>query len=63
MPRLAETVRLKVPSKTLKTSVVAPPMSTPTTVWPVRSASVLIIRPIAPGVGMIGTPVQVISLP
>ena len=43
MPRLALTVRLNTGSpwrlsKTLKTSVVAPPMSTHNNVWPVVSA-------------------------
>jgi hypothetical protein len=54
MPRLAETVRLNVPPKTEKTSVVAPPMSTPMTDRPRSRAIVSMIRPTAPGVGMTG---------
>ncbi len=61
MPRLALTVRLKtsrsVPlsKKTEKTSVVAPPMSTPTAAMRSALARDWIISPTAPGVGMIGT--------
>ena len=62
MPRFALTVRLNVPPKTLKTSVVAPPMSTPTALIPCRSAIVLRMSPTAPGVGMIGASAHEISL-
>ena len=62
MPRLADTVRLKMPSNTLNTSVVAPPMSTPTTWTRSRAASAWMMRPIAPGVGMIGASDQLMSL-
>ena len=59
MPRFALTVRLKTCRRTtLKTSVVAPPMSTPTTLMPSRSAMVCMMLPTAPGVGMIGASVH-----
>ncbi len=61
MPRFALTVRLKTPSKTENTSVVAPPMSTPTTLMLSRLAMVSIMTPTAPGVGMIGAPASSIS--
>ena len=54
MPRFAETVRLNVPSNTLNTSVVAPPMSTPRTFSPCLRAIVRMISPTAPGVGITG---------
>ncbi len=54
MPRLALTVRLKTSWKKLKTSVVAPPMSTPMTWIFSRCAIVWIISPTAAGVGLIG---------
>ena len=63
MPRLADTVRLNTPSNTENTSVVAPPMSTPTTLTLSRSASAWMMRPMAPGVGMMGTSAHDISLP
>ena len=62
MPRLALTVRLNVPPKTLKTSVVAPPMSTPTALMDCRLAIVCRMLPTAPGVGMIGASTQPMSL-
>jgi len=62
MPRLAETVRLNTPPKTENTSVVAPPMSTPTALMPSSSATRLRMLPTAPGVGMIGASVHSISL-
>lgn len=62
MPRLALTVRLKTPPNTLKRSVVAPPMSTPTTLILRSRAMVCRMSPTAPGVGMIGAFVHSISL-
>jgi len=62
MPRLAETVRLNTPWNTENTSVVAPPMSTPTTASRSRFATFSMMIPTAPGVGMIGTGLQAISL-
>ena len=47
--------------KTLKTSVVAPPMSTPSTSIPLRRAMACMILPTAAGVGMIGAAVHDIS--
>jgi hypothetical protein len=50
MPRLADTVRLNTPPNTLKTSVVAPPMSTPTTLMPLMLGDLVsMIRPRRPG--------------
>ena len=49
------------PGKTLKTSVVAPPMSTPTALMPSRSAICRRIRPTAPGVGMMAASAIAIS--
>ena len=60
--RFALTVRLNVPSNTLKTSVVAPPMSTPSALMPRLRAMVCRMSPTAPGVGMIGASAQAISL-
>ena len=62
MPKLALTVLLNLLLKTEKTSVVAPPMSTPTTDMFSLSAIFLIISPTAPGVGIIGTSAQSINL-
>lgn len=45
-----------------ETSVVAPPMSTPTRLMPRRAAMVRMMRPTAAGVGMMGAPVHSISL-
>jgi hypothetical protein len=67
MPRFADTVRLNTVSlvpgslNTENTSVVAPPMSTPTTAHASRRATFSMISPTAPGVGMIGTGDQVMS--
>ena len=49
------------PIKTVKTSVVAPPMSTPITSSLCCFAIVWIMFPTAPGVGMIGTPTHSMS--
>ena len=54
-------MRLKTPWNTENTSVVAPPMSTPTTAMPSRRATFSMMIPTAPGVGMIGTGLQVMS--
>ena len=48
---MAETVRLYTPPKTEKTSVVAPPMSTPMAAILSALARLWIISPTAPGVG------------
>jgi hypothetical protein len=61
IPRFALTVRLKIPWNTEKTSVVAPPMSTPITLIFSSRAMVSMMRPTAPGVGMIGTGDHVMS--
>ncbi len=66
MPRLAETVRWKtasppLPWNTENTSVVAPPMSTPSTERWSRRARRSIMRPTAAGVGMTGTGDQLMS--
>ncbi len=61
MPRFADTVRLNTAWNTENTSVVAPPMSTPTTAIRSRLATFSMMMPTAPGVGMIGTGVQVMS--
>jgi hypothetical protein len=53
---------LNVPEKTLNTSVVAPPMSTPTALIPSRLAIICRMSPTAPGVGMIGASAQRMSL-
>ena len=62
MPRLALTVRLNTPSNTLNTSVVAPPISTPTALIPRLRAMVCKMSPTAPGVGMMGASAHEISL-
>jgi len=53
---------LNVPSNTLNTSVVAPPMSTPSALMPRLRAMVRRMSPTAPGVGMMGASDHEISL-
>ena len=54
-------MRLNTPPNTENTSVVAPPMSTPSTAIRSRFATFSMMMPTAPGVGMIGTGVQLMS--
>ena len=56
MPRLALTVRLKTSEKTENTSVVAPPISTASTLNLLALANFSVMVPTAVGVGMMGAP-------